>query len=267
VKIFNQSHRVTVRDNLILENPDSSGVWYDVGNHDGVFVNNYVEDATNGFFFEISKGVTVAGNVFVNCGKGVYILNSADAKVCNNTFFDSTAAFERNQRSAAADHFGWHPATGPDVGEREGHIFVNNLMVASDSLNEPLLRFGQPAMLCDRLPDPQAKKIEGNVYVRADVPEKKSVPLIRWSPAGGDNCQVAFKSLDDFRNAAKGFEKTGIQVNMTARSIFRGPDLKRYDLLRPLPEVKNIGIIPEEVRKILGWSRKQAHCVGAYPIP
>ncbi|HSW37964.1 MAG TPA: right-handed parallel beta-helix repeat-containing protein, partial [Acidobacteriota bacterium] len=106
VKIFNQSHRVTVRDNLILDNPTSSGVWYDVGNRDGVFVNNYVEDATNGFFFEISRGVTVAGNVFVRCGHGIYILNAADARIYNNTFLDSTAAFDRNQRNAVADHFG-----------------------------------------------------------------------------------------------------------------------------------------------------------------
>jgi hypothetical protein len=47
VKIFNQSHRVTVRDNLVLDNPESAGVWWDVGNHDAVFVNNYVENATN----------------------------------------------------------------------------------------------------------------------------------------------------------------------------------------------------------------------------
>ena len=56
VKIFNQTRRVTVRDNLVLDNPESSGVWFDVGNRDGVFVNNYVEGAVNGFFFEISRG-------------------------------------------------------------------------------------------------------------------------------------------------------------------------------------------------------------------
>ena len=56
VKIFNQSHRVTVRDNLVIDNPHSNGVWWDVGNRDGVFVNNWVENALVGFFYEISKG-------------------------------------------------------------------------------------------------------------------------------------------------------------------------------------------------------------------
>ena len=46
VKIFNQSHRVTCRDNLVIDNPNSNGIWYDVGNVDGVFVNNWVEDAS-----------------------------------------------------------------------------------------------------------------------------------------------------------------------------------------------------------------------------
>src|SRR5690606_41186778 len=55
-----------LRDNLVIDHPHSNGVWYDVGNVDGVFANNYVEGTQIGFFFEISKGVVVAGNVFVN---------------------------------------------------------------------------------------------------------------------------------------------------------------------------------------------------------
>jgi len=43
VKIFNQTHRVVFRDNLILEQPYSNGVWYDVGNRDGIIVNNWIE--------------------------------------------------------------------------------------------------------------------------------------------------------------------------------------------------------------------------------
>ena len=42
VKIFNQCYRATCRDNLIIDLPNSNGVWYDVGEVDGVFVNNRV---------------------------------------------------------------------------------------------------------------------------------------------------------------------------------------------------------------------------------
>jgi len=63
VKIFNQTRRVVFRDNLIIDQPNSNGVWYDVGNRDGVIVDNWIEGAIDGFFFEISRGATVAGNV------------------------------------------------------------------------------------------------------------------------------------------------------------------------------------------------------------
>ena len=181
VKIFNQSHRVTVRDNLVIDNPHSNGVWWDVGNRDGVFVNNWVENALVGFFFEISRGATVAGNVFVGCGRGAWALNSANVRVYHNTFVDSVASFERNERSAVGDHFGWHPRTGPDVHEREGHVFVGNLLVASESFRNPLLRFEQPKALCGRLTRPQATAVDGNVYVRAAT----SGPLVVLEPRRG----------------------------------------------------------------------------------
>jgi len=44
VKIFNQTQRVIFRDNLIVEQPHSNGVWYDVGNRDGMIINNRIED-------------------------------------------------------------------------------------------------------------------------------------------------------------------------------------------------------------------------------
>jgi parallel beta-helix repeat protein len=265
VKIFNQSHRVTVRDNLILDNPDSSGVWYDVGNRDGVFVNNYVENATNGFFFEISRGVTVAGNVFVRCGRGIYILNSADAHIYNNTFLDAPASIERNQRTATGDLFGWHAATGPDLDQREGHVFANNLLVAGPSFRGPLLQFGQPRMLCAKLAKPQAKLIEGNVYIRAQLPEAGSPPpLIVWSPAPTESCAATATSLDEFRKLAPGQESGARYLDRTPGSIFRSQELYRFELLEPLFGSPG-GLLPAEVRKLLGWSDRDARTAGAYP--
>jgi parallel beta-helix repeat protein len=268
VKIFNQSHRVTMRDNLVIDQPYSNGVWYDVGNRDGVFVNNYVEGAINGFFFEISRGATVAGNVFVRCDRGIYILNSADARVYNNTFLDAPASFERNQRSATGDRFGWHPATGPDVDQREGHVFVNNLMVASEANRRPLLRFEQPGMMCAKLPRPQAKEIGGNVYMRASLPDATAAPapLVTWSPAANDSCVARLGSLDEFRKLAPAFETSGRQLDRTPRSIFKGPDVGRYELLQALPGTPGGTTLPADVRKLLGWSDEEARSAGAYPF-
>ncbi|MBN1927188.1 MAG: right-handed parallel beta-helix repeat-containing protein, partial [Prolixibacteraceae bacterium] len=66
VKIFNQCYRTTCNDNLVIDHPNSNGIWYDVGNVDGVFINNWVQNvgiinydiatnrlwpSQNGFFF------------------------------------------------------------------------------------------------------------------------------------------------------------------------------------------------------------------------
>jgi len=268
VKIFNQTRRVTFRDNLVIEQPYSNGVWYDVGNRDGVFVNNWIEGAINGFFFEISRGATVAGNVFVRCDRGIFVLNSADARVYNNTFVDTPASFERNGRSATGDRFGWHPATGPDVDQRGGHVFVNNLLVASEAYRGPLLRFEQPGSLCAKLQRPQAKEVGGNVYVRATSPGATAAPppLVVWSPAATGSCIATLGSLDEFRRLAPGLEASGRQFDRTPRSIFKGPDLGRYELLQTLPGTPGGEMLPADVRKLLGWSEEEARSPGAYPF-
>jgi hypothetical protein len=261
VKIFNQSHRVTVRDNLVIDNPHSNGVWYDVGNRDGVFVNNWVEGAQDGFFFEISKGAICAGNVFVGCDKGVRVLNSSNVRVYHNTFVDTVASFERNERSAVGDHFGWHPRTGPGVDEREGHVFVGNLLVASASFRKPLLRFEQPKALCAQLTRPQAKEVDGNVYVRAG----SGGPLLVWSPVAGESCQVELGSLEDLQKLQPGFETRGRYVSDYVDALFRSPELRRLELARPLPGLPAASGLPAELRRLLGWPEREPLTPGAFP--
>jgi hypothetical protein len=264
VKIFNQSHRVTVRDNLVIDNPHSNGVWWDVGNRDGVFVNNWVENALVGFFFEISRGATAAGNVFVGCGRGVWALNSSNVHVYQNTFVDSVASFERNERSAVADHFGWHPRTGPDVHEREGHVFAGNLLVASEAFRRPLVRFDQPKALCGRLTQPQATRVDGNVYVRYGAAPG---PLVSWSPLPGESCQVEVASLDELRKLQAGLEPRGTSFLDYTGALFRSPELRRLELARPLPGVPAAGdLVPVEVRRLLGWPEKGPLAPGAFPV-
>jgi hypothetical protein len=264
VKIFNQSHRVTVRDNLVVDNPHSNGVWWDVGNRDGVFVNNWVENAQIGFFYEISHGATVAGNVFVGCGRGVWALNSRDVRVYHNTFVDSPASFERNERSAVGDHFGWHPKTGPDVAEREGHAFVGNLLAATESFGRPLLRFEQARGLCGKLTRPQATQVDGNVYVRA----ASSGPLVVWGPVAGagDACQAEVASLEDLRKLEATLEARGRVVAEAPSAVFRSPELRRLDLARPLPDGAGLDLLPTQVRRLLGWPAKGPLSPGAFPV-
>ncbi len=257
VKIFNQSHRVTCRDNLVIENPHSNGIWYDVGNVDGVFVDNWVEGAIDGFFFEISKGAICAGNVFVGCDKGIRVLNSSNVRVYHNTLVDSVASFERDERSAVGDHFGWHPRTGPDVDQREGHAFVGNLLVASESFRKPLLRFEQPKTLCERLTRPQVSELDGNLYVRRG----SGGPLLVWSPAPGESCQVELATLEELRTLQPGLEAHGRSVGDWFGALFKSPELRRYELVGGVAEASVR--LPAEILRLLGW--REPRPPGAYP--
>lgn len=257
VKIFNQTRRVVVRDNVVIDNPHSNGVWYDVGNIDGVFVNNWVEGCIDGFFFEISKGVTCAGNVFVNCTNGIRILNSRDARVYQNTFHNAPAWFVRDQRSATADHFAWHPATGPDVHERDGHVFAGNLLVAGAGPSRPLLHASQAPVLKARLTSPQFAATGANVYVRPTGPGV----AISWSPAAGEANAYEMATVAELQAKLPGFEQGSVDLPGTAGEVLRSPELRNYAPSRALPAASKL---PAEVVRLLGWPARDSYVPGAY---
>jgi hypothetical protein len=261
VKIFNQTHRVICRDNLVIEQPESNGIWYDVGNQDGVFVNNWVEGCVDGFFFEISKRVICAGNVFVNCDKGLRILNSTNAQVYHNTFVNTVASFERTERSAVADHFGWHPSTGPGVEERDGHVFAGNLLTAEAGFGKDLLRAEQSSALCGQLKKSQFSRLDGNVYVRSGDSTGRS--LVAWSPIEGTNCNGEIENLEALRRSCPECEAHGLYLSNYYGSVFRSPELKNLRLKTALT-CPNPGM-PAEVRALVGWSGRGADTPGAYP--
>jgi parallel beta-helix repeat protein len=275
VKIFNQCYRVTCLDNLVIDNPYSNGIWYDVGNVDGRFLNNWVEGVgnnyskfskdqpwpdRNGFFFEISKGAICAGNVFVNCDHGILVLNSSNVHICQNTFVNSMACISRTARSAAGDHFGWHPSTGPDVDERDEHIFVNNLLTGDENFKRPLLYVWQPASLCERVNKPQLIQLDYNVYVRDS--DTVANPLILWSPARNNNCQLLFGSPAELQELHPEFSAHSLYFPYYNGPLFKSSDLGNYQLLQTFPGSNAATPLPPEINKLLGLSRK---FVGAYP--
>jgi hypothetical protein len=264
VKIFNQSYRVTCRDNLVVEQPYSNGIWYDVGNVDGVFVNNWVENAIDGFFFEISKGAIAIGNVFVNCDKAIRILNSSNVRLYQNTLINTVASFERTPRSAAGDHFGWHPATGPDVDKRHGHVFVGNLLVADPSFRKPLLNVEQTESLCAQLTAPQVARLDGNVYVRRG--DAGSRPLIMWSPVAGEKCAVELTSPAALNKLRPDFEVRSRSLDGYSGALFKSPELDNYELVSPLPATGTEDPVPEDVRRIAGWKPEAGRLPGAYSV-
>lgn len=275
VKIFNQCYRATCRDNLIVDLPFSNGIWYDVGNVDGRFINNWVEGvgdvngefstekpwpSNNGFFFEISKGAICAGNVFVNCDHGLWVLNSSDVKIYQNTFVNSTVCIARNARSAAGDHFGWHPSTGPDIDKRDGHLFVNNLLTGAKDFKRLLLYVWQPDSLGSQLNTAQLKQADYNMYVRASGPAND--PLILWNSVKSDNSQRLFYSLEEFKKLHPEFSIHSRDFQNYNGPLFKCSYLNNYQLLKDFPGAEAGSQLPPEVNNLIHQSKK---FIGAYP--
>lgn len=271
VKIFNQTHRVTCNDNYVTDLPYSNGIWYDVGNVDGVFTNNWIENvgnlnqitsterpwpSDNGFFFEISKGAVCAGNVFVNCDHGVMVLNSCNVSVYNNTFINSMAWIARDQRSAQGDHFGWHPSTGPDVDKRDGHVFVNNLMYGDKNFSRIFLNVWQPAMLCEKVTNIPLKEMESNVYIREAG--ASNTPFVLWSPAKNEKCQQLIKSPDELKNFLPQFSANTKYEPGYNGAFFKGIELRNF---RPIESFTGKQL-PADIGKKTGITKNY---VGAYP--
>ena len=275
VKIFNQCYRVTCHNNLITDLPESNGIWYDVGNVDGVFINNHLENIginpgerkalgrfRSGFFLEISKGIICANNVFINCDIGSFILNSSNAKIYNNTYFNSTASFMRTERSAVDDHFGWHPATGPDVDKRTGHVFVNNLMIKQADIPIILLNVWQTDSLCGMLKDSQLKELDNNIYVRQT--ENDTMALIIWKPADTEDCGLLLYSPQELNKHYPDFEANSILLDNYTDKLLTIDKLLKLDVNKEFPEV-NPKPLPENVQELLKWDDSGDMAVGANP--
>ncbi|HVU32563.1 MAG TPA: right-handed parallel beta-helix repeat-containing protein [Opitutaceae bacterium] len=262
VKIFDQCYHAMVRDNLVIDQPNSNGVWFDVGNVDGHFIDNWVQGAQDGFFFEISKGAVVAGNVFVDCDKGTRALNSSNVHIYHNTYLNSIAAFERTERSAKNDHFGWHPSTGPDVDQREGHVFVGNLMVADPTYHRIMVEFDQAKVLCGKLTKPQVAQMDGNVYIHRG--ESSAPKLVTWAPTAGTDCTADFATLDAFHQVAPQFDAHSTYLPNYYGAVFRSASLSRLEPVHPFVSEADV---PAEVRSLAGWPATGPLAAGADPVP
>ncbi|MCG6915036.1 right-handed parallel beta-helix repeat-containing protein [bacterium BMS3Abin03] len=276
VKIFNQCYRVTCRDNLVRDLENSIGIWYDVGNVDGVFINNWCENVHYnethrkpndvwptgaGFYFEISKGAVCAGNLFVNCDAGIHLRNAANVEVYQNTFINSQALIGRDTRTAKGDHFDWHPSTGPGIDERDGHTFENNLIVENEDFNEPLLYIWQPEALCGMVTKPQLKQLDYNVYVRTF--EDNASALIQWCTFENNDCKTLFlNSVDELQKINPEYSVHSKYFPNYHGPLFKGIEVGNYQLLKSFPGSNDAAVLPSEISKLLGQTGKY---FGAYP--
>lgn len=252
VKIFNQCDKAIARNNLILDNPNSSGIWYDVGNTNGLIYNNYIENTPNGFFFEISRGAKCFGNVFVNCDTGIFVLNSCNVEIYNNTLYNSVVQIMRNGRTAENDNtFGWHAATAPTIENRNGHILKNNLMVVDKKrtktpywkdLDTSLLIVYQDKELNETAQTSLVKEADSNVFVCMGDNFNKN--LIYWTPSKSE--KEKFATLTEFQTNLPEFGLNSVEQILPIGSLFKCKELGDFHLTQPIEK----GFVPANIKSL-----------------
>jgi parallel beta-helix repeat protein len=264
VKIFNQSHRAVVRENLVIDHPHSNGVWWDVGCNDGVFVNNHVEKVgESGYFFEISDRALVAGNVFKDCGQGIFVLNSSNVEAYNNTLINSRVNFSRNNRGDQLGVFGWHILLGPEVEKRDGHVFVNNLLYMSEEFGGPAVLTGQPAAMCERLPEPHLKTFDNNVFVSAIKEGGTEAAIIQWSPYPNESCQIELQTPGELNELHPEFSSECRLFGNYDGPLFVDPENNDYRLVDEFPGIDAARTIPSSVADAMGLEVDDVRFPGA----
>ena len=72
-------------------------------------------------------------------------------------------------------------------------------------------------------------------------------------------------SLEEFHKLVPEFETGGRLLDATLRSVFKGPDVGRYELRQPLAGAGGLAL-PADIQKLLGWSEADAQTAGAFPV-
>jgi hypothetical protein len=90
--------------------------------------------------------------------------------------------------------------------------------------------------------------------------------MILWSPATNDNCQLQLETLEEFQKVHPEFSANSKYFANYDGPLFRSRELNNYQLLKGFPGSKAASDLPDEVRKLLGYPKKGARFVGAYPV-
>ncbi|HEX7494130.1 MAG TPA: hypothetical protein VF346_07915, partial [Bacteroidales bacterium] len=162
------------------------------------------------------------------------------------------------------DHFGWHPSTGPDVDQRFGHVFVNNLLTGDASFKRPLMLVWQHPDLCQKLDKSPLKQYDYNVYVK-DI-NSGFETLVYWSPASNAECQQAVESLDGLKRVFEGSSVNSKVFEGFNLPLFKSIELGNFELNKAFPGANSAAILPSDVQKLLGLQTKYKPYTGAFPV-
>ena len=135
--------------------------------------------------------------------------------------------------------------------------------MADASPYTPLVVFGQPQKLAERLKMPHVSAFDGNVYVRSGTALPGS--LVSWSPSVGEKTTVEYATLAAFRKAQPAYETHSQEFELPSSAVVRSVFLKNYELVPSFTAKVPAETLPAKVQQLLGWSAADATTPGAYP--
>lgn len=253
--------RMVIRNNLITNNY-AHALWLDGSVTNATVVNNRVLDNQEiGIFFEISRGVIIAGNVSARNGSaGIQISGSSKARIYNNTLVSNRQAVEikdtnrvnaTNELTATTDPrtLDAQVAAGIDWETRDV-VVKNNIFSNATTTTDPRAMVNVYDGPCGSVPRTPTRDANGfviraacndaepegtyatldyNAYYRAHA--EQPINIARWMPqALTDSPDDRYPTLDAFRSAT-GNEQNGIAIdNGVTNPFFVGEAVGDYRL-------------------------------------
>ncbi len=211
-----------IRDN-VFENNLSMGFWMDMGNYGMKAYRNLSRfNQAAGIYYEVSTMATIAGNVCVSNGTGIFIVNSNNVAVYNNTLIDNV-----NNILIIDDNRPLH-AEFERLPEDDWNVrnidLVNNLISSSRTdRNGRGVTADQRRTCAATQTDPIVDQMDYNFYYRPGITTRNQV-LIQWRNTGC-TALIPYNDLAAFQSAtaaggAPGKEVHGKAIDNQAQNPF-----------------------------------------------
>jgi len=207
---------VTIRNNLVADNINSSGIWLDESVQGATVVGNTVRgNETTGVMAEISDKIVIADNhVSNNAGTGIWSYSSSNVDIWNNTLVGNsrTVAVWQDERDTATANY------------------RNGLPWLTKNINIYNNEFSYGTNVCPILTQDLRQKWTGNqfgitannnAFHRASA--NNPAAFACW--ANGKNGTTSFNTLKQFQTA------TGLDANST---LAEGASSSAQTVARPL---------------------------------
>ncbi len=220
-----------IRDN-VFENNLSMGFWMDMGNYGMKAYRNLSRlNKSAGIYYEVSTMATIAGNVCVSNGTGIFIVNSNNVVVYNNTLVDNVDNILIIDDNRPIDVAG-ERLPGDDWNVRKIDLVNNLISNGRTDRNGRGVTADQRRTCAATQNDPIVDLMDYNFYYRPTLTTRNQVQ-IRWRNTGCSvitpyNDLAAFQSATAGGGAAK--EVHGKAIDNQAQNPFFDVPTGNYQL-------------------------------------